>query len=504
MSQHLAIIPILLPLFAGLLMLLPPLAGVENIRRRRITSLIVGAVSIFAAANLAVQVQQGPLFYALGNWQAPNGIVLMADPLAAMLVLATCILVFGSTVYACAGEDRQGAYFYPLLQFQLMGINGAFLTADLFNLFVFFEVLLIASYSLLIHGGGKQKTQANVHYVVLNLVGSSLFLFALGALYGTLGTLNMLDMAMRVPTISEGEQVIAKVGGLMLLMVFGLKAAMLPLHFWLPKTYSAASASVAALFAIMTKVGIYSIYRVYTMIFGEHAGPLADMALGWIWPLALLTLIGGAIGVLASPNLRQMAANMVIISVGTLLISFAIRSQEASAAGFYYMIHSTFVTAALFMIADMLGQQRGKALDRFVVARKVKQPVLLGSLFFVASMAVAGLPPFSGFIGKLLILQSAHQATEMIWVWTLILLAGLVCIVALSRAGSTVFWRHTGGNNNDIASLSYWQIGAAGLMLLMSPLMVVFGAVTTEYMQLAALQLHQFSGLFELLGRANP
>ncbi|GGD67796.1 monovalent cation/H+ antiporter subunit D [Lacimicrobium alkaliphilum] len=444
--------------------------------------------------------QQGPTFYALGNWQAPFGIVLFADRLSMLLVVLNGILGLGATLYAFAGVDREGKYFHPLLQFQLMGINGAFLTGDLFNLFVFFEVLLIASYALLIHGGGKQKTLANVHYVILNLIGSSLFLFALGTLYGTTGTLNIADMALRIAQLSAGEQVIAKAGGLLLLIVFGLKAAMLPLHFWLPRTYAAASAPVAALFAIMTKVGIYGIFRVYTVIFGEQAGELANMVQPWIWPLAFLTIIVGSIGALASPNLRHLSANLVVISVGTLLIAFALRTPQATAAGLFYLVHSTLVTGALFLIADMVGQQRGKALDWFVMARKVSQPALLGILFFVGAMTVAGLPPFSGFIGKLVVLQSAHSAAEILWIWPIILIAGLITIIALSRAGTTMFWRYTGeGDRSQVQRVSRWQVSAVILLLLGSPLMVIFGAVVTDYTTAAATELHQLQGLFEVM-----
>ncbi|WP_088329172.1 monovalent cation/H+ antiporter subunit D [Lacimicrobium sp. SS2-24] len=499
MSEHLAILPILIPLFGGLFMLLPPFAGPQKYQYRRVATLVLMLLQIGCSVLLMLQViNQGATFYAVGNWQPPFGIVLFADRLALLLVLLNGILGLGATLYAFAGSDREGKYFHPLLQFQLMGINGAFLTGDLFNLFVFFEVLLIASYALLVHGGGKQKTLANVHYVILNLIGSSLFLFALGTLYGTTGTLNIADMSLRIAQLSAGELVIAKAGGLLLLIVFGLKAAMLPLHFWLPRTYAAAPAAVAALFAIMTKVGIYGIFRVYTVIFGEQAGELAGMVQPWIWPLAFLTITIGAIGALASPNLRHLAANLVIISVGTLLVAFALRTPEATAAGLFYLVHSTLVTGALFLIADMLGQQRGKALDWFVMARKVSQPALLGILFFVAAMTVAGLPPFSGFIGKLVILQSAHSAAEMLWIWPIILIAGLVSIVALSRAGTTLFWRYSGEGDNT-QKLSRWQISGAILLLLGSPLMVIFGASVTDYTQAAATQLHGLQGLFEVM-----
>ncbi len=497
MTEHLTILPILLPLIGGLLLLLPPLG--TTLERQRYAALFVAALTLISAVLLLQQSQtEGIQLYVLGNWQPPFGIVLVADRLSTLLVLLTSVLGLASLLYACAGDDRTGAHFYPLVLLQVMGINGAFLTGDIFNLFVFFEVLLIASYALLIHGGGKQKTQAGFHYVALNLVGSSLFLFALAILYGTLGTLNIADMSTKVAALSDGEKVLARTGGLLLLAVFGLKAAMLPLHFWLTRTYASASAPVAALFAIMTKVGIYSIYRVHTVIFGANAGDLAFMAQPWIWPLALLTLLAGSIGALASPNLRELTANLVIVSVGTLLVSVALMNQEATSAGLYYLVHSTLVCAALFMIADLIGHQRGKAGDRFVMSRKVRQPVLLGIMFFIAAMAVAGIPPFSGFVGKVLLLQAAQNAAEMFWAWPGILLSSLVTIIALSRGGTTLFWRRS-SDNSQADPASGWHVAAITLLLLGAPMMVILGGPITSYTEAAAEQLHQTSAALHLL-----
>lgn len=429
--------------------------------------------------------------YILGGWQPPFGIALVADRLSTMMVLLTSILSLGALLYACAGDDKQGMYFHPLFMFQIMGINGAFLTGDVFNLFVFFEVLLIASYALLIHGGGKQKTKANVHYVILNLVGSSIFLFALGILYGTLGSLNIADMANKVRLLDEHGQALVKVGGLLLLVVFGLKAAMLPLNFWLPKTYAAASAPVAALFAIMTKVGIYSILRIHTVIFGEDAGALASIAIPWLWPLAVLTLIIGAIGVLASPSLRLTVANLVIISVGTLLLAIAMQRENATSAALYYMLHTTLITGALFLIADLISKQRGKAEDRFVSSRKMAHEKTLGIAFFIAALTVVGMPPLSGFLGKVLILQAAEGMTEMAWVWSVILLSGLASLVAISRAGTSIFWRHSKDSANTSSDpIHPMKIIAVVLLLSASPLLVILGGPVTDYTHQAAVQLH--------------
>ena len=486
--QHLPILPILFPMLAAVFMLLPPLCkSTERQRVFAVTMMII--IVITSVLLLLTSHQEGTQMYILGGWQPPFGIALVADRLSTMMVLLTSVLSLGALLYACAGDDKTGMYFHPLFMFQVMGINGAFLTGDIFNLFVFFEILLIASYALLIHGGGKQKTKANVHYVILNLVGSSIFLFALGILYGTIGSLNIADMASKVRLLGEHEQSLAKVGGLLLLVVFSLKAAMLPLNFWLPKTYAVASAPVAALFAIMTKVGIYSILRVHTVIFGEDAGALASIAIPWLWPLAILTLIIGAIGVLASPNLRLTVANLVIISVGTLLIALAMQRESATSAALYYMLHTTLVTGALFLIADLISKQRGQAEDRYVVSRKITHGKILGIAFFISALTVVGMPPLSGFLGKVLILQAAEGFTEIAWVWPVILIAGVASLIAISRAGTTIFWRYSKESTNS-EPIHPMKTMAVVLLLSASPLLVVFGGPVTDFTHQAAVQLH--------------
>ncbi|WP_394182655.1 monovalent cation/H+ antiporter subunit D [Marinomonas posidonica] len=497
--QHLSIFPILIPLLFGAIMLLPPIS--RDINSQRISSVIGTLFLLISSALLLYQIDaSGTELYALGSWQAPFGIVLVADRVSSLLVLLTSFLGFAVMLYAIAGKDKGGAYFHPLFMFQLMGINGAFLTGDIFNLFVFFEVLLIASYALLIHAGGKQKTQATVHYVILNLVGSSLFLFGLGILYGTLGTLNMADMAIKVGQLQGENATLAKTGALFLLVVFGLKAAMLPMHFWLPKTYASASAPVAALFAIMTKVGLYSIFRVYTVIFGEHAGELENIATPWLWPLALLTITIGSIGVLASPSVRTLSANLVIVSSGSLLACAAINSVEATSAALYYMVHSTLASAALFLLADLISRQRGQAEDRFVKSRMFTQPKLMGFAFAIVALSLVGMPPFSGFVGKVMILQATQSSVQTMWVWPLILIGSLGALVTFSRAGTTLFWRHSGSASNDAEPASKSEITAVALLLLAAPVLVIFGGAITEYTLQAATALHDIqSSAYDLI-----
>jgi multicomponent K+:H+ antiporter subunit D len=485
---HLIMAPIVLPMLTALIIMLPPVH--YSPVRRRWVSMCSSALQLALVVLLMIQVQQqGMIHYAVGNWQAPFGIILVADTLSVVLVGLTAFLALGAICYGSAGEDEKGSFFHPLFQFQVMGINGAFLTGDLFNLFVFFEVLLIASYALLIHAGGKNKTKAAVHYVVLNLTGSAIFLFSLALLYGTLGTLNIADMAVKIAHLREEDLMLVKSGGLMLMIVFALKAAVLPLQFWLPATYSSASAPVAALFAVMTKIGVYALLRVYTTMFGADAGALSGMASDWLLPVGLATVALGSIGVMASHDFRKLVANLVLVSVGSLVILVALQTQLSAAVVLYYTVHSTLVTAALFLIADLIANQRGKAGDRLVSGRRVTQPVLLGVMFMVAAMTVAGLPPFSGFIGKLMLLQAVVEPTDRVIIWSLNLLCTLLVVVGLSRAGTTLFWKVSGtdSGNEKAAPL---QVFAICWLLLASPLLVIFAGPFTQLSQQAAAQLY--------------
>jgi len=489
MMTHLPVLPILIPLIVGALMLIPPFSRITVYRR--VLGTLASLLMLAVAVLLLVEVDaQGVHLYAVGEWRPPFGILMVVDRLAAILLVLTSVLVLAVQLYASAGEDEHGPFFQPLLMFQVMGIQGAFLTGDIFNLFVFFEVLLIASYGLIIHGGGKQKTAANVHYVILNLAGSALFLIALGVLYGTFGTLNMADMARIAPTIEGGSLTLARSGALLLVVVFGLKSAMLPLQFWLPKAYSAAPAPVAALFAIMTKVGIYSLWRVHLGIFGEDAGGLANIAQPWIWPLAWLTLLIGMVSVLSSQTLRSLAANLVIVSGGSLLLMVATATHASTSAGLYYLIHSTLTTALIFLIAGLIVSLRGPAEDRFVSARAMPQAGLVGGVFFVTALALIGMPPLSGFIGKVLMMQATLASQSADWIWPPLLLASLAALVALSRAGSTLFWRTRDGKsgNNTVHPLQW-----GGIYVLMAALvaMVVGAGWLTEFTERAATDLFQ-------------
>ena len=433
------ILPILLPLLTGSILLLFQAAPITLRRRISVTSALA---LLILNAWLFASLGEQQLAYSLGNWPAPFGIVLVYDSLSGLMLLLTSLLALPALWYAVANDtDQLGRHFHILFQLQLFGLNGAFLTGDAFNLFVFFEVLLLASYSLMLHGGGKQRTVAGLHYVVVNLVGSTVFLFALGALYGALGTLNMADMAARVAALPAEREGLVKAAGLLLLVVFGLKAAMFPLYLWLPGAYARTSAPVAALFAIMTKVGIYAIIRVHGSVFGADAGSLAHFYAPYLLGLGMITLVLAAIGVLAGIRIQFQIAYLVLASVATLLIGVGLGTEEGLTATLYYLIHSTLLAGGLFLLVDMIVKVRGAYAGRIEPGLKMPRHVLLGGIFMVAMIAAVGLPPLSGFFGKLWLLQASIEHPWHVAIFTTVILGSFIMLFAMARSGSILFYK---------------------------------------------------------------
>ncbi|MDD2874406.1 MAG: monovalent cation/H+ antiporter subunit D [Azoarcus sp.] len=473
------------------------LAARHDIVLARALSVAASVCQLVLAVGLMVSASsEPPQMYALGDWPAPFGIVLVLDRLSALMLLLSALLSLLVLLYAIGGWDTRGRHFHALWQFQLMGINGAFLTGDFFNLFVFFEILLIASYGLMVHGGGRDRIGAGVQYVVVNLLGSTLFLISVGMIYSVTGTLNMADLALKVPELAAGDRAILHVGALLLLLVFGVKAALVPLHFWLPGTYANAPAPVAALFAIMTKVGAYSIIRLYVLAFGAEAGVSSWLAAPWLLPAALLTLTLGMVGVLGARSLGQLAAFSVIGSMGTLLTAVGLFSEQALGAGLYYLVHSTFAAAALFLVADLVSARRFAHGGQLDAGPDFANSGLLSGYFFVLAIAICGMPPLSGFVGKLLILDSARTSANAGWIWGLILGTSLLAIVGFARAGSTLFWRRAEAAgmpppDAEVSPTGVLPLVATALLLSVLVVFTVFSGPATSWLDDTAAQVFQ-------------
>ncbi|MDP1583572.1 MAG: monovalent cation/H+ antiporter subunit D [Bradyrhizobium sp.] len=435
--SHLPILPVLIPfLTAGLLL---ATHGMAMGFKRAVSSASVVAL-VVVSILLLIESGDGLIrAYRLGDWPAPFGIALVADRLAALMVTLTAMLAAAVLISALSGTDSQGRHFHVFLHLQIAGLNGAFLTGDLFNLFVFFEILLLASYALLVHGGGLPRTRAGLAYVVLNLAGSALFLIALGLTYGTLGTLNMADLALVLPMVASGDQALVRTTLALLAAVFVLKAALLPLGFWLPHVYTAAALPVAVLFVIMTKVGIYALLRVSTI--GFVTAPFtADLLQPWLAWLALGTIALGSIGTLAATRLSVAVANIVMISSGTLLLGVAAGSVTAYAAMLYYLVNTTVVTAGLFLLADRVSRQRGAVADVFEKGPRIAGILATGGAYLILAVAASGVPPLSGFLGKIMVMQSLQETSTAVGAWAAMLLSGFVVALVLARAASTFFW----------------------------------------------------------------
>jgi multicomponent K+:H+ antiporter subunit D len=480
--SHWVVAPVLLPLAAGLALVL--LAG-RGLFVQRVVSVGATLGGAALAVALVAVAGRGPIAtYRLGDWAPPFGIVLVLDRLAALMLLLVAAVALGSVLHAVSGADRQGPYFHALFQLQLVGLNGAFLTGDLFNLFVCFEILLIASYCLLVYGTGAARLVTGLHYVLLNLAGSALFLVGIGILYGVTGTLNLADLARRVAALPAADAGLAQAAGLLLLVVFALKAALVPLYFWLPSAYAAASAPVAALFAVMTKVGVYAIVRLYTLVFGAGAGGAADVAAPWLLPLALVTIVLGALGAFASGSLRRLQGYLLIGSVGVMLAAVGLFEPAALAAGLFYMAHSTIAFAAMFLLADLVARQRGERHDQLASGGPALQGAALGPLYFGGAIAVAGLPPLSGFLGKAWILAATPPTLAGHWLWAIVLASSLAALLTLARAGVTLFWRveETHGDPAEGAGAAASPAAlapAAGLLALLVVLTLAAGPVAS-------------------------
>ena len=484
--SHLLVLPIVLPALTAALLLLMG----RQLAISRVISFIASALLVLIGIQLFQDANSGAIqTYVLGDWAAPFGIVLVLDRLSGLMVLLTSIVAIAALFYAMQGWDQRGKYFHALFQFQLMGINGAFLTGDLFNLFVFFEVLLIASYCLLVYGFGERRLRAAVHYVVINLTGSALFLIGVSILYGLTGTLNMAQLAERIASSAPDDIALIRSASLLLIAVFGIKAALFPLYFWLPNAYSSASAPVAALFAIMTKIGIYAIFRFNSLIFSGSEGVTADITNPWLMPVAMLTLILGGLGALAAKRLLELIAYLTVASVGMILMAYSIGNQASFSGALFYMVHSTLISAALFLLAEMIGQARGSIEEKLQTGPLMKQGVALGVTVLIAGAIAIGLPLSSGFLAKLMILQSATVNPHMPMIWTLILLASFIGLIGLSRAGSTLFWKTSHEYAADARFPSFGQWLPILFLLGASLLMVVYAAPLKQITDQTAAQM---------------
>ncbi len=479
MTANWVVVPVLVPLMTATVLL------VVNGRRWQRWLTVVSLLGLLAIeVGLGATVAGGTiLVHRLGDWPAPFGIILVADRLTVIMLLLAAMTGLAVVLYDIADPDPElrRLPFYPLFHFLLMGVNGAFVTGDLFNLFVFFEVLLIASYGLITLGASRRQLRAGFQFVVLNLLTSALFLFGVGALYGLTGTLNMADLAIKVPLVHEGDTALLHVAMMTLLVVFAAKAALLPLAFWLPDSYAAPPAPVSAMFGgIATKVGVYALLRVFTTVFAEIRAPAAEVLIF----LGAVSMIVGVLGAVAQTEIRRLLSFHIISQIGYLAFGLALFTVGGVAAAVFYMVHYTIVKCALFLVSG-LGERLGGAKDLKRLGGLAERSPTLALLFFVAAMSLAGLPPTSGFLSKYVLLAAGIAEGRYVAV-TIGLVAGLLTLFSMVKVWTMAFWGAQ--PEGDIGRVSRGQLAAAGLLVSFSATIALAAQPVYEFARSTAEQ----------------
>lgn len=522
-SEHLIIVPILAPFIVGVLLLF-----VEDSKRRFKAGVsILTAATLLFVSNELLKISHADggrvIVYLLGDWPSPFAINLVLDRLSAMMLVLTSVLAIPSLIFSLGRWQKAGLHFNALFMFLLMGLNGAFLTGDLFNLFVFFEVMLAASYGLALHGSGILRVRAGLHYIAINLTASLLFLIGVSLIYGVTGTLNMADLAMRIPQIIEDNRILLETGIAILGVAFLIKAGMWPLGFWLPSTYTSASAPVAAIFAIMSKVGIYILLRLSLLFYGEEQDGLDGFGSQLLLYGGLITIIFGSIGVLASQSLGRLAGYSVLVSSGTLLAATGLTQVNITASALFYLVSSTLTISAFFMLIELVekgqnvftsvlavtmeafGESDEEEENEEIVGVAIPGAIaILGISFAACSILLAGLPPLSGFIAKFAILtaiinpeglgQGGTISSTSWWFIALLILSGLSALIALVRAGIRTFWAPI---TALVPRVLLTEIVPVILLLLMTLVLTIQAGPIMGFMEATAVSLHNPSAYIE-------
>jgi multicomponent K+:H+ antiporter subunit D len=535
-AKHALIVPILLPLVTGAALLL-----IDETRHTvkalvGIASSVMLVATAFALVKLAGAVPEGAgamsSAYAVGNWPAPFAIVLVLDRLSALMLALTSVLALASLVFSTARWDRMGPHFHTLFQFLLMGLGGAFLTGDLFNLFVFFEVTLAASYGLLLHGSGAFRVRSGLHYIAINLAASLLFLIGVSLIYGVAGTLNMADLAVRLPAVPAEDRMLLQAGAAILGVAFLVKAGMWPLCFWLPPAYMAAAAPVAAIFVLLTKVGVYVLLRLMLLLFGSEAGELTGFGGAFLLWGGMATVAFATSGVLASQSMGRLAGYSVLVSSGTLLAAVGMGDAAVVSGALFYLVSSTFSTAAFFMLIELVERAREPGADLLTVTMEAygdeadpeedeKEEVgvvmpgalaVLGVCFGCVALLLAGLPPLPGFIAKFAMLTgmlnldglgTPSEIPARTWLLVaLLILSGLAALVAMMRTGIRTFWAPL---EVIVPRVLVVEVAPIVALLALCLALTIEGGAMISYTEAAARSLHDPSSYIQgVLGTSHP
>ncbi|MEM6616648.1 MAG: Na+/H+ antiporter subunit D [Pseudomonadota bacterium] len=433
LGDWLVIMPIVIPFLAA--------SGIVMMRQRvdRHAELAMGTCLLMTLFNLALLLKvlrEGVVVMEMGNWLPPFGIVFVVDAVGALFALTTSVLGFATAWYAANDLDmRTRRYgFFAFLMMLISGVSGAFLTGDVFNLYVWFEVLLIASFGLIIFGGEREQLDGAVRYAILNLIATTLFLIATGFLYGITGTLNFADLARVIPELPDSAPI--ETVGALYIFAFAMKAAAFPVGSWLPASYHTPKLVVGALFAgLLTKVGVYAIFRVNSLVF-----PTPDEAirLTLLW-VSLITMIVGVLGAIAQNDMRRTLGFLVVSGIGSMLLGVALGTENGFRGAVLYAVHSMVVMTALYLVVGIIQRATNQRLMT-EISGLYRASSVLSIVFLILVFAVSGLPPFSGFWPKVALLEAAIEVDEGFAAFIL-LLTGLLTSIAMGRMWAHTFWK---------------------------------------------------------------
>jgi len=431
--MSLAALPILVPLTAGAL----SIASWRSVAAQRVIAL-VGTLALLVVSILLMQQvhAEGVVVLHMGGWQAPLGITLAVDMLGAIMVVLTGITALAIALFSLGdtpeGHEKFG--YYPLMHLLLAGVAGSFVTGDIFNLYVWFEVMLIASFALLTLGGERAQMEGAIKYVTLNLFSSAIFLSAVGILYGLVGTLNMADIAQKLGQVEDTGMV--NVVAVMFMVAFGIKASAFPLFFWLPASYHTPLVGVSALFAgLLTKVGVYALFRMFTLVFDHDVGYTHTILL-WV---AGLTMLSGVLGAAAQFEFRRILSFHIISQIGYMILGLALYTPLAIIGGVFYIMHHIIVKTTLFLVSGVTYRLTGTH-ELSELGGLFRDRPVLSVLFLIPAFSLAGMPPLSGFFAKLIVIRAGIEAEA--WVVTgVALLVGLLTLYSMVKIWAEVFWK---------------------------------------------------------------
>lgn len=454
-------LPVIVPLLAGAV----SLTLWRSRFAQRAIGLLATVVLLWVSVDLLMQTwHEGILVMHMGNWQAPFGIVLVSDMLGAIMVVLTGIIGLAVAVYSLSGvsEAHEHYGYYPLMHLLLAGVNGAFLTGDIFNLYVWFEVMLVASFALLILGGERAQMEGAIKYVTLNLLSSALFLSGIGLLYGLTGTLNMADLAVKLGDVEDVGLI--TVIAMLFMVAFGIKAAAFPFFFWLPASYHTPLVAVSALFAgLLTKVGVYALFRVFSLIFDQDVGYTHTLLL---W-MAGLTMLTGVLGAAAQYEFRRILSFHIISQIGYMILGLALFTPLAIVGGVFYIMHHIIVKANLFLVSGVVHRLKGTHELKQLGGLYRTHP-WLGVLFLVPALSLAGIPPLSGFFAKFILIRAGVEMQSW-WIVGVALLVGLLTLYSMIKIWAEVFWKAT----PEGARQEGEHVDTGGLWLMVLPIVAL-------------------------------